>query len=206
MCIEANDCFFDYSFDRDMRSGGGDMDLRGTPGLPQQQPPPVQFMGSQFDSDFRLQNSAFPRHHSPGSPRRSEEENPDPRQQENWSTGPRKRRWGDAPVDDEDSNQMDPFRHMSPVEADDSPSNGRSFAMEREDNFNKRSGNWGGSGHDRSFSPLGQGEPMHHQMEGGFRNRGGRGGFSNRGRGGGRGGSRGRFRGRGGRGPKRGQF
>ena len=180
-----------------MRAGGGDMDLRSAPGLALQ--PPSQFIASQFDSDFRQQNSGFSRHRSPMSPHRSEEDL-GPRQQENWGPGPRKRRWGDAPMDDEDSNQMDPFRHggnfpMSPADSDNSASNGRSFAVDREDNFNKRGGKWGGSGRDGPF-----------KGEGGFRNRGGRGGFSNR-RGGGRGGSRGRFRGmRGSRGPKRGQF
>ncbi|KAJ9589225.1 hypothetical protein L9F63_027988, partial [Diploptera punctata] len=83
-------------FDRDMRTGGGDMDLRGPPGgLPPQQPLPPPLMGSQFDSDFRQQNSGFPPHRSPVSPHHSEEENPVHRQQDPWGPGPRKRRWGD---------------------------------------------------------------------------------------------------------------
>lgn len=159
-------------------------------------------------------------------------------EQEGWGSGPRKRRWGEPPLDEEDSrgdHQSGPggnFRQggsfpgeenfrggypMSPVEAGNSPSNGRHFGADPEDSQggsynrgNRGPGSWGGGG--GPYPPSRQGSPFHYQPEGGFRSRGGRGGFSNRGRGGGmsRGGSRGRFGGprgmRGGRGPKRGQF
>jgi len=160
-------------------------------------------------------------------------------EQEGWGSGPRKRRWGEPSLDEEDSRgdrQAGPggnFRQggnfpgeenfrggfpLSPAgEAGNSPSNGRNFGTDPEDSpggsynrGNRGPSSWGGGGGPYPLSR--QSSPFHHQLEGGFRNRGGRGGFSNRGRGGGmsRGGSRGRYGGprgmRGGRGPKRGQF
>lgn len=140
---------------------------------------------------------------------------------EGWGPGPRKRRWGESPLDEEGSrgdHQSGPggnFRQggsfpgeesfrggypMSPGEAGNSPSNGRHFGTDPEDSQggsynrgNRVSGSWGGGG--GPYPPSRQGSPFHYQPEGGFRSRGGRGGFSNRGRGGGmsRGGSRGRF-------------
>ncbi|PSN52003.1 hypothetical protein C0J52_06115 [Blattella germanica] len=265
-------------FDRDMREGiGGDMDLRNNPGIPPLMPP-SQFVGAQFDSDFRKQNNAIPPRNA-GSPLRRERDHmmrenirdpyheeddgpPDdygrgmPREdqdgrhhmmggpqfpghaprgmmdnQDNWGPGPRKRRWGDPLIEEEENSRLSfgehgpgdgNFRHggnfsVSPVERGNSPSNGRNFGLDREDNYIKRGGGGGGGGRGgpnswggREGSYQGQNESMHHQqqhMEGTFRGRGGRGGgFSNRGRGG----SRGRYGGprgpRGGRGPKRGHF
>ena len=158
-------------------------------------------------------------------------------EQEGWGSGPRKRRWGERLLDEEDNHGdlpsgpggnfrqggsfhgEDNFRGgypVSPGEAGDSPSNGQNFGNDLEDSpggsygrENRGPAGWGGGR--GPYRPTRQGSPFRHQLEGGFRSRGGRGGFSGRGRGGAsRGGSRGRYGGhrgmRGGRGPKRGQF